>query len=58
MKTPIVVALIAILGTLVVSGCGDRERINCPRTKNKAPRASVIEEPTTTTTLDPLGRCS
>jgi hypothetical protein len=41
--------------TLSVSACADRERINCPRQKNKAPRASVVEA--TTTTAAPDGRC-
>lgn len=56
MKLLALIATVGILGTWVLSGCADRERINCPRTKNKAPRASVIDEPTTTTSL-PDGRC-
>ena len=51
MKLLALIATVGILGTWVLSGCADRERINCPRTKNKAPRATVIDEPTTTTSL-------
>ncbi len=29
-----------LLGSLLVA-CGDRERVNCPRTKNKALRAAT-----------------
>lgn len=29
-----------LLGSILVA-CGDRERINCPRTKNKALRAAT-----------------
>jgi hypothetical protein len=29
-----------LLGSLLVA-CGDRERVNCPRTKNKALRAET-----------------
>ena len=56
MKALAVIAAIGILGTWFISGCADRERVNCPRTKNKAPRASVIDDTTTTTTA-PDGRC-
>lgn len=49
-------AVIAAVLLVTVSSCADRERVNCPRQKNKAPRASVINEPTTTTT-PPAGRC-
>lgn len=56
MRLLAVIAAVGILGTWVLSGCADRERVNCPRQKNKAPRASVIDKPTTTTT-PPAGRC-
>jgi hypothetical protein len=49
------IALAALL-LVTVSSCADRERINCPRQKNKAPRASVADA-TTTTTAAPTGRC-
>ena len=29
-----------LLGAILIS-CGDRERVNCPRTKNKALRAAT-----------------
>jgi hypothetical protein len=38
--------LLVFLGLL--TGCADRERLNCPRTKNKALRGAVIIETTTT----------
>jgi len=48
---------IAALALVVaVTGCADRERINCPRQKNKAPRANVTDI-TTTTVPTPDGRC-
>ena len=56
MKLLAVIAAVGILGTWVLSGCSDSERVTCPRTKNKAPRASVYDEPTTTT-QPPDGRC-
>lgn len=57
MRTLALIAAIGILGTWVISGCADRERVNCPRTKNKAPRATVVDEPTTTTSTIVDGRC-
>lgn len=47
---------VALVALLTIGSCADRERVNCPRQKNKAPRSSVIDEPTTTTTT-PAGRC-
>jgi hypothetical protein len=41
--------LLVICASLV--GCTDRERLNCPRTKNKALRGAVIEETITPTTI-------
>lgn len=46
---------VALVALLTIGSCADRERINCPRQKNKAPRASVVEA--TTTTAAPEGRC-
>jgi hypothetical protein len=45
-------ALLSLI-LLTVTACADRERLNCPRTKNKALRGAVIEPvitPTTTPT--------
>lgn len=47
---------IAIVALLTIGSCADRERVNCPRQKNKAPRASVTDIPTTTVPT-PNGRC-
>ena len=41
--------LLVFLGSL--TACADRERLNCPRTKNKAIRGAVIEETITSTTI-------
>ena len=46
---------VALVALLTIGSCADRERVNCPRQKNKAPRASVVEA--TTTTAAPIGRC-
>ena len=46
---------VALVALLTIGSCADRERINCPRQKNKAPRASVVEA--TTTTAAPDTRC-
>ena len=47
--------LLVFLGSL--TACADRERINCPRTKNQvATRTTEITTPTTT--VAPEGRCS
>lgn len=35
------VSVVACLFASVIVGCGDRERVNCPRTKNKALRAAT-----------------
>ena len=44
--------LLLISATLIaLTGCADRERLNCPRTKNKALRGAVIEETITSTTI-------
>lgn len=48
-----VIAAAALVATL--TACADRERINCPRTKNQALTRTTHE---TTTTTIPLGqRC-
>jgi len=49
-------AILAVLLLVTVSSCADRERINCPRQKNKAPRANTTDTPTTTVPT-PDGRC-
>jgi hypothetical protein len=43
-------ALILLVFLLPLTACADRERLNCPRTKNKALRGAVIEPVITTTT--------
>ena len=35
------VSFVAILLGAILVACGDRERVNCPRTKNKALRAAT-----------------
>jgi hypothetical protein len=32
---------VALLFASILTACGDRERVNCPRTKNKALRAET-----------------
>tara|TARA_R110000822_G_scaffold34861_3_gene98672 strand:+ start:1090 stop:1269 length:180 start_codon:yes stop_codon:yes gene_type:complete len=34
-------AFVAVLFASILVACGDRERVNCPRVKNKAPRAAT-----------------
>jgi hypothetical protein len=46
-------SLILLVICASLAGCADRERLNCPRTKNKVLRGAVIEPvitPTTTPT--------
>ena len=43
--------LILMMICASLAGCADRERLNCPRTKNKALRGAVIEETITSTTI-------
>jgi len=40
-------SFVALLLASILVACGDRERVNCPRTKNKALRAE------TSITVDP-----
>jgi hypothetical protein len=40
------ISFVAVLFASILVACGDRERLNCPRTKNKALRAA------TTITID------
>lgn len=40
------VSFVALLFASILTACSDRERVNCPRTKNKALRAE------TTITID------
>jgi hypothetical protein len=35
------VSFVAVLFASILVACGDRERVNCPRTKNKALRAET-----------------
>lgn len=35
------VSFVALLFGAILVACGDRERVNCPRTKNKALRAAT-----------------
>lgn len=34
-------SFVAVLLASILTACGDRERVNCPRTKNKALRAAT-----------------
>ena len=34
-------SFVAVLFASILVACGDRERVNCPRTKNKALRAAT-----------------
>ena len=34
-------AFVTVLFASILVACGDRERVNCPRTKNKALRAAT-----------------
>jgi len=35
------ISFVAALFASILTACGDRERVNCPRTKNKALRAAT-----------------
>jgi hypothetical protein len=35
------ISFVAVLFASILTACGDRERVNCPRTKNKALRAAT-----------------
>ena len=35
------ISFVALLLASILVACGDRERVNCPRTKNKALRAAT-----------------
>ena len=48
--------LLVFLGSL--TACADRERINCPRTKNQVMTRTTEFPIPTTTTIAPEGRCS
>jgi hypothetical protein len=54
-------SLILLVLLTPLMGCADRERLNCPPTKNKALRGAVIEETITPTTATPRygtgGKC-
>jgi hypothetical protein len=53
---PKALILLVFLGSL--AACADRERLNCPRTKNQVMTRTTTDVPTTTTsTIDPGGRC-
>ena len=50
-------SLILLVICASLTACADRERINCPRTKNQvATRTTEFPIPTTTT-IAPEGRC-
>lgn len=36
------VSFVALLFGAILTACGDRERVNCPLTKNKALRSTTI----------------
>jgi hypothetical protein len=44
-------SLILLVICASLTACADRERLNCPRTKNKAIRGAVIDETMTSTTI-------
>jgi hypothetical protein len=54
-------SLILLVFLASLTACADRERLNCPPTKNKALRGAVIEETITPTTATPQygtgGKC-
>ena len=35
------ISFVAVIFASILVACGDRERVNCPRTKNKALRAET-----------------
>lgn len=35
------ISFVAVLFASILTACADRERVNCPRIKNKAPRAET-----------------
>ena len=35
-------SFVALLFGAILTACGDRERVNCPLTKNKALRSTII----------------
>jgi hypothetical protein len=43
--------LLLSIALLPLTACADRERLNCPRTKNKALRGAIIDETITPTTI-------
>jgi hypothetical protein len=51
-------SLILLVIWASLTACADRERVNCPRTKNQVMTRTTEFPPTTTTTLAPEGRCS
>lgn len=51
------VAVICLLAS-VLTACGDRERINCPRVKNQIMTRTTTDPTTTTSTLDYGDRCA
>lgn len=51
-------ALIAAALVATLSGCADRERVNCPRTKNQALTRTTFDTPTTTITIPNGERCA
>ena len=48
--------IMSLLSCLTLTSCADRERVNCPRTKNQV-MTRTTEITTPTTTIAPEGRC-
>ena len=36
------ISFVALLFASILTACGDRERVNCPLTKNKALRSTMV----------------
>jgi len=50
-------SLILLVICASLTACADRERINCPRTKNQVMTRTTELTIPTTTTIPPEGRC-
>jgi len=50
-------SLILLVFLASLSACADRERINCPHTKNQVMTRTTELTVPTTTTIAPEGRC-
>lgn len=54
------ISFVAVLFGAILVACGDRERVNCPRTKNKALRAETtitVDTASVGSTRTPTDRC-